>query len=135
VTREGASGGSLRWSTKPSESKASSRLLKPRASWRAAADPYPSVRPGVVTPALVRSSVFLPGEASGLPPTGGSHRGTKDEMTTRPEESDGCVVPEGARKDAPTAAMRGGKATTASEVAGHLRLSLRDSCKPARGRC
>jgi hypothetical protein len=78
VTREGASGGSLRWSAKPSESKALYRLLEPRASWRSAADPYPSVRPGVVAPALARSSVFLPGEASRLPPTSGSHRGTKD---------------------------------------------------------
>src|SRR5260221_13505814 len=33
--------------------------------------------PGVMTPALARSSAFLPGEASRLPPAGGSHRGTK----------------------------------------------------------
>jgi RNA-directed DNA polymerase len=43
-------------------------------------------------------------------------------MAKRREESDGRVVPEGARKDVRTAAMRGGKATTASEMAGQLRL-------------
>ena len=51
-------------------------------------------------------------------------------MTKRPEESDGCVVPEGARKDAPTAAMRGGKATTASETVGQLRLSFETAESP-----
>ncbi|WP_437732196.1 group II intron reverse transcriptase/maturase [Sorangium sp. So ce1335] len=38
------------------------------------------------------------------------------------EESDGRVVPEDRRKAAPTAATRGGKATTASEQAGQLEL-------------
>ena len=81
-------------------------------------------------PALVRSSAFLPREISGLPPTGGSHRGTKDEMAKRPEKSDGRVVPEGARKDVPTAAMRGGKAVTASETVGQLRLSFETAAYP-----
>jgi RNA-directed DNA polymerase len=80
---------------------------------------------------LARSSVFLPGEASGLPPTGGSHRGTKDEMAKRPEESDGRVVPEGGRKLAPTAeGERGGKAATASEEGIQLRLSFETAENP-----
>jgi len=51
-------------------------------------------------------------------------------MTKRPEESDGRVVPEGARKDAPTAAMRGGKAVTASEEGGQLRLFFETAESP-----
>lgn len=44
-------------------------------------------------------------------------------MTTRREESDGRVVPEGRRKAAPPARnRRGGKATTASEQAGQRDL-------------
>lgn len=38
------------------------------------------------------------------------------------EESDGRVVPQGRRKTVPTAPVRGGKATTASEQAGQLEL-------------
>ncbi|WP_437990033.1 group II intron reverse transcriptase/maturase [Sorangium sp. So ce145] len=38
------------------------------------------------------------------------------------EESDGRVLPQGRRKAVPTAATRGGKATTASEQAGQLEL-------------
>ncbi len=51
-------------------------------------------------------------------------------MAKRPEESDGRVVPKGARKDAPTAAMRGGKATTASETVGQLRLAFETADTP-----
>ena len=43
-------------------------------------------------------------------------------MTTRREESDGRVVPEDRRKAVPTAKLRGGKAVTASEVAGQQEL-------------
>jgi hypothetical protein len=44
-------------------------------------------------------------------------------MTKRREESDGRVVPEGRRKAVPTSTSTGGgKATTASEVTGQLRL-------------
>jgi len=51
-------------------------------------------------------------------------------MAKRPEKSDGRVVPEGARKGVPTAAMRGGKATTASETVGQLRLSFETAASP-----
>jgi RNA-directed DNA polymerase len=51
-------------------------------------------------------------------------------VTKRREESDGRVVPQGARKDVATAAMRGGKATTASERVGQLRLSLETAENP-----
>ena len=51
-------------------------------------------------------------------------------MTKRREKSDGRVVPEGGRKDVPTAAMRGGKATTASETVGQLRLSFETAAHP-----
>jgi RNA-directed DNA polymerase len=43
-------------------------------------------------------------------------------MKKGPEESDGRTVPEGRRKPVPTAVRRGGRATTASEAAGQLRL-------------
>jgi len=43
-------------------------------------------------------------------------------MKKRRQESDGRVVPKGRRKPVPTAARRGGKATTASQVAGQLGL-------------
>ena len=45
----------------------------------------------------------------------GNHRERKDEMMKGREKSDGRMVPEGLRKLAPTAARRGGKATTASQ--------------------
>jgi group II intron reverse transcriptase/maturase len=51
-------------------------------------------------------------------------------MTRRPEESDGRVVPEGARKDARTADQRGGKAVTASEEGGQLRLFFETAESP-----
>ena len=51
-------------------------------------------------------------------------------MAKRPEKSDGRVVPEGARKDVQTAAMRGGKATTASEKVGQLELSFETAAYP-----
>jgi RNA-directed DNA polymerase len=43
-------------------------------------------------------------------------------MTTRREKSDGRIVPEGRRKPVPTAAKRGGRATTASEQAAQRML-------------
>jgi hypothetical protein len=51
-------------------------------------------------------------------------------MAKRPEESDGRVVPEGRRKAVQTAAMRGGKATTASEMGGQLRLLFETAESP-----
>jgi len=51
-------------------------------------------------------------------------------MTTRREGSDGRVVPEGGRKAVPTAAARGGKATTASEQAGQLALFTETADSP-----
>jgi len=51
-------------------------------------------------------------------------------MAKRPEESDGRVVPEGARKDVPTAERRGGKATTASEKVGQLGLFRETAVDP-----
>jgi RNA-directed DNA polymerase len=51
-------------------------------------------------------------------------------MAKRPEESDGRVVPEGRRKAVPTAAMRGGKATTASETGGQLGLFFETAESP-----
>lgn len=80
---------------------------------------------------MVRRSVFLPWETSRLPPTGGSHRGTKDEMAKRREESDGRVVPEDGRKPVPTVARaRGGKAVTASEEGIQLKLSFETAETP-----
>jgi RNA-directed DNA polymerase len=46
------------------------------------------------------------------------------------EKSDGRVVPQGRRKASPTAARRGGKATTASQVAGQLGLSFETADSP-----
>lgn len=46
------------------------------------------------------------------------------------EKSDGRVVPEGRRKASPTATLRGGKATTASESAGQLGLSFETADSP-----
>ena len=67
--------------------------------------------------------VLTRGDLSASAWTRGSHRGTNDEMTTRREESDGRVVPEGRRKAVPPARNpRGGKATTASEQAGQRDL-------------
>jgi hypothetical protein len=43
-------------------------------------------------------------------------------MAKGPEASDGRAVPQGRRKAVPTAAERGGKATTASRQAGQLEL-------------
>jgi RNA-directed DNA polymerase len=51
-------------------------------------------------------------------------------MAKRPEESDGRVVPEGVRKGVSTAAMRGGKAATASETGGQLRLFFETAESP-----
>src|SRR5438128_6519448 len=52
-------------------------------------------------------------------------------MTTRREESDGRVVPEGRRKAAPTARnTRRGKATTAREQAGQRNLFLQTADSP-----
>ncbi|SRR6266498_4547325 len=52
-------------------------------------------------------------------------------MTTRREESDGRVVPEGRRKAVPTAETpRGGKATTVSEMVGQLRLYFETAESP-----
>jgi RNA-directed DNA polymerase len=52
-------------------------------------------------------------------------------MAKRPEESDGRIGPEGARKSAPTASsVRGGKATTASEMGGQLGLFFETAESP-----
>src|SRR5256885_13580595 len=86
---------------------------------------------GVKATASARSSVFLPGETSRLPPAGGSHRGRKDEVTTRREESDGRTVPQGRRKAVPTAERpRGGRATTASDMAAQLGLFPETAATP-----
>jgi hypothetical protein len=70
-----------------------------------------------------RNFAFLPGETSRLPPAGGSHQGTINEMTTRREESDGRIPPEGRRKAVPTpTSAGGGKATTASKEVSQLPL-------------
>ena len=74
---------------------------------------------------------LVPEEASRLPPPGGSHRGTKDEMAMRREESDGRGVPDGRRKAVSTARReRGGKATTASKRAGQRNLFFETADSP-----
>ena len=46
------------------------------------------------------------------------------------EKSDGCVVPQGRRKPAPTAARRGGKAATVSQQASQLELFVETAESP-----
>ncbi len=51
-------------------------------------------------------------------------------MTTRREKSDDRVVPEGPRKEVPTADVRGGKAVTASQQTGQVELPFETADSP-----
>ena len=76
--------------------------------------------------------MFLPGEISRLPQSGGNRRERKDEAVKGREKSDGRAVPEGRRKAVPTGAQksRGGKATTASQQEVQLDLFIGTADSP-----
>jgi hypothetical protein len=69
AAREGASGGSLRCSAEPSESEALMRRTDPEGELAASSESKSiGMGRGVKATALARSSAYLPGETSRLPP-------------------------------------------------------------------